>query len=141
MNTTAIAYTKISSLRPTFCPYAIAVVFTNVRELRVVFAAPSQLELVSFDRFGNLQPLPAGLSSLPLYLDDDGFFSVNGLLDLTISSPVLAASPATGDNHLAIHPLIANILGFPDENQRVAPHDHQYLNNDTTRRFVTSRSN
>ena len=32
---TAIAYTKILRLRPTFCLYAIAVVFTNVRELRV----------------------------------------------------------------------------------------------------------
>ena len=36
MNTTAIAYTKILRLRPTFCMYAIAVVFTNVRELRVI---------------------------------------------------------------------------------------------------------
>ena len=39
MNTTAIAYTKFLRLRPTFCVYAIAVVFTNVRELRVVLAA------------------------------------------------------------------------------------------------------
>ena len=36
VNTTAIAYTKVLRLRPTFCMYAIAVVFTNVRELRVV---------------------------------------------------------------------------------------------------------
>ena len=35
-NKTAIAYTKLLRLRPTFCPYAIAVVFINVRELRVV---------------------------------------------------------------------------------------------------------
>ena len=35
VNTTAIAYTKFLRLRPTFCVYAIAVVFTNVRELRV----------------------------------------------------------------------------------------------------------
>jgi len=35
LNTAAIAYTKILRLRPTFCMYAIAVVFTNVRELRV----------------------------------------------------------------------------------------------------------
>ena len=35
VNTTAIAYTKILRLRSTFCPYAIAVVFTNVREIRV----------------------------------------------------------------------------------------------------------
>jgi len=35
VNTTAIAYTKMLRLRRTFCMYAIAVVFTNVRELRV----------------------------------------------------------------------------------------------------------
>ena len=36
VNTTAIAYTKIMRLWPIFCPYAIAVVFTNVMRLRVV---------------------------------------------------------------------------------------------------------
>ena len=36
VNTAAIAYTKIMRLRPIFCPYAIAVVFTNVMRLRVV---------------------------------------------------------------------------------------------------------
>ena len=35
MDTTAIAYIKILRLRPTFCPYTIAVVFTDVREIRV----------------------------------------------------------------------------------------------------------
>jgi len=37
VNTTAIAYTKMLRLRRTFCIYAIAVVFTNVRELRVLW--------------------------------------------------------------------------------------------------------
>ena len=35
VNTTAIAHTKVLRLRPTFGPYAIEVVFTNVRKLRV----------------------------------------------------------------------------------------------------------
>ena len=35
VNTTAIAYTKIMRLRPIFCLFARAAVFTNVRRLRV----------------------------------------------------------------------------------------------------------
>ena len=35
VNTTVIAYTKIMRLRPIFCQYARAAVFTNVRRLRV----------------------------------------------------------------------------------------------------------
>jgi len=35
VDTTTITYTKVLRLQPAFCPDAITVVFTNVRELRV----------------------------------------------------------------------------------------------------------
>ena len=100
--------------------------------------APHEFSLVSSDKFGNPQPLPSGLGNLPLYLDHDGFFSVNGPLDLTVDS---ARTAVTLVNHDAIQPLITNIAGFSDANPRVAPDHYQYINDDGINRFNPSPLN
>ena len=93
--------------------------------------APRHFSLVSFDEFGNLEPLPTGLGNLPLYPDHDGFFSVNGPLDLT----VLCGTAVTPVNHGT------NIPGFFGENTQVAPDHCQYMNDNAISRSDTSPLN
>jgi len=102
------------------------------------FPAPHHFSLVSFDKFGNLEPLPAGLGDLPLYLDYDGFFSVNGPLDLLSRT---ALTSVDHDNHPGIQPLITNIPGFTRENPQVAPDHCQRMNDGGTSRSATSPRN
>ena len=83
----------------------------------VIGRASTPLELhefsqVSFDKFGYPQPLPPGLGGLQLYPDNDGFFSVNGPLDLTVLSPHAAPALVNTDSHFSILPLITGIPGF-----------------------------
>ena len=54
-----------------------------------------ELNLVSFDKPGYPQLLLQELGDLPLYLDNDGFFSVNGLLGFTVFSPRTELAPVT----------------------------------------------
>ena len=96
-----------------------------------------EFSLVSFDGSGYPQPLPPTLGDLPLYPDDDGFFSVNGPLDLSAFSRTPLA-PVNKDNHSAI-PLITDTPGFPCENSDITPDGHQcYLNDDAIGGYVTS---
>jgi len=100
--------------------------------------ADQEFTLVSFDKFGYSQPLPPILSALPLYQEDDGFFSVNGPLDLTVFSPRTALAPVGHDNHSMIRPLIGDIPGTDGENVHIAPDHHQhYLNDGVISRFAT----
>jgi len=95
--------------------------------------------LVSFDKFGNLKPLPSGLGDQPLYLDHDGFFSVNGPLDLDFTALARTAiTPVDHDSHPAIQPLISNIPGFSGENPQVSPDHFQRMNDGATSRSATS---
>lgn len=95
---------------------------------------------VSFDKFGHPQPLPPGLGDLPLYPDNDGFFSVNGPLDLTVFSPHAAPALVNTDNHSSILPLITSIPGFSGENPKIIPNnDSHYLDGNAIGRFVPSR--
>jgi len=103
--------------------------------------APYEFTLVSSDKFGNPHPLPAGLGTLPLYPDHEGFFSVNGPLDLTVNSPRIAVALVNHDNHSAIQPLITNIPGFSGENPQVPPDHYQYMNDDGINRFDPSPLN
>jgi len=96
--------------------------------------AVREFTLVSFDKFGHLEPLPPILGALPLYPDHDGFYSVNGPLDLTIFSPRTALAPV---NHM-IRPLTSDIPGTPDENSHITPDHYQHsLNDDFISRFAT----
>ncbi|KAG0637819.1 hypothetical protein HOY80DRAFT_1023538 [Tuber brumale] len=80
-----------------------------------------ELRLVSFDKFGKPQPTPAELGDLPLYLDEDGYYSVN------------AVAPADPGSNSTIQPLINDISGFSCGSLRISPsHPHHYLGNDTT---------
>ena len=98
--------------------------------------APPEFRLISFDKLGNRTPLPLGLGDLPLYLDDDGYFSVNGPLDLTVFSPHLSIVSINYDNHSSIYPFIADPPGFSGEHTCVSP-DRRQLNNDNfIRRFL-----
>jgi len=99
--------------------------------------APHHFSLLSFDKFGNLEPLPAGLGDLPLYLDHDGFFSVNGPLDLTVPSRT-AVTLVDHDSHPAVRPLITNIPGFSREKPQIAPDYCQPINDDAISRSATS---
>jgi len=97
--------------------------------------AGQEFTLVSFDKFGYPEPLPPILSALPLYQEDDGFFSVNGSLDLT---PRTALAPVNHNNYSMIRPLISDIPSTPGENSHIPPDHHQhYLNDDVISRFAT----
>ena len=81
--------------------------------LHVALLAQHEFRLVSFDMFGKPEPLPAGLGNLPLIPHDNGFYSVNGPLNLTVFSPRGAITPVNGGNHATIHPLVTgNINTF-----------------------------
>ena len=99
--------------------------------------AGQEFTLVSFDKFGYPEPLPPILDVLPLYPDDDGFFSVNGPLDLTAFSPRTALAPVNHDNHSMIRPLISGIPGTPGENSHITPDHHQHYLNEVISRFAT----
>ena len=104
-------------------------------------APPTRHEfaLISFDKFGNPQPLPLGLDDLPLYPHDDGYFSVNGPLGLRSFYANLALTPVNGANHSIIHPLITNIPGPLNEKSPSIPDHHlRYYNDDTISRLATS---
>ncbi|KAG0637825.1 hypothetical protein HOY80DRAFT_1138017 [Tuber brumale] len=89
----------------------------------------STFELVSFDKFGKPQPLPAGLGDQPLYRADNGFYSVNGPLDLPVLPPCRTVVCVNYDDHSTIHPLTADISGHSDRNPLLPPsHRQQYLN-------------
>ena len=86
--------------------------------------ALQEFSLISFDKFGYRQPLPPGLADLPLYLDDDGYFSVNGSLDFTHFSPHTALAPISDDSHFTIRRLITDVPDFSGENPHVTPAPH-----------------
>ncbi|KAG0637826.1 hypothetical protein HOY80DRAFT_970795, partial [Tuber brumale] len=72
--------------------------------------APYEFRLVSFDESGKPRPLPPGLGNLPLFLDDDGFHSVNGPLNLTVLFPSVAIAPVNRGNSTAIHHPITSAI-------------------------------
>ncbi|PUU74676.1 hypothetical protein B9Z19DRAFT_1068029 [Tuber borchii] len=80
--------------------------------------------LVSFDTFGVPQPLPLGLGNLPLYLDDDGFHSVNGPLDLTAHASCTLATPVNHDVNPTIGAFV--ISGPDDKKPSISPDLPQY---------------
>jgi len=92
----------------TASPAAVELVISRTSTL----PPPQVFRLISYDKLGYPQPLPGGLGVLPLYLDQDGFCSINGPLDFTFF-PRIAVTPVTHYNHSAIHPLITNILASP----------------------------
>lgn len=98
--------------------------------------APPEFRLISFDKLGNRTPLPLGLGDLPLYLDDDGYFSVNGPRDLAVFSSHPTIVPINHDNHSSIYPVVANPSGFSSENTRVSPDRRQFNNDDFISRFL-----
>ena len=100
-----------------------------------------EFSLISFDKSGNREPLPPGLGNLPLYLEDEGYFSVNGALDFTLFSPHTALAPVSYDIQPTIHPMINNIPHFSCESQHIAPDRHPYyLNDDTISWYATPPS-
>ena len=104
--------------------------------------AAQEFSLVSYDATGKPQPLPPTLGNLPLYPDRDGFFSINGPLDLSASSPCLILAPVNNDNHAMIQPAITNIPHFDDDPLHEIQNRYQFRsNNDAIYRFVTSPSN
>jgi len=103
-----------------------------------VSLADQEFTLVSFDKFGYPEPLPPILGALPLYPDHDGFFSVNGPLDLTVFSPRTALASVGHNNHSMIRPLIGDLPGTPGKNSHITPDHYQhYLNDDVISRFAT----
>jgi len=101
--------------------------------------AGQEFSLVSFDKSGYPQPLPPGLGDLPLYSDDDGFFSVNGPLDVGVFSPHIKFAPVNHGNHSTIPSSITSITGITGECSHIAPDGHPCLSNDDAiSRFVTS---
>ena len=98
-----------------------------------------EFSLISFDKSGYRQPLPPGLGDLPLYLDDDGYFSVNGSMDFRLVSPHTALTPVSHDNESTFCPLTTDIPGFSGENPDITPDPHVgHLNADTISKLVTS---
>ena len=103
--------------------------------------APPEFGLVSFDKFEYPQLLPSGLGDLPLYPDRDGFFSVNGSLDLPVFSSHESLTPADNDNYSTLHPLITDIPGFSGESPQRTPDCHSRdLNDQAITMLVTSTS-
>ena len=104
--------------------------------------AAQEFSLVSYDATGKPQPLPPTLGNLPLYPDKDGFFSINGPLDLSTSSPCPILAPVNNDNHAMIQPAITNIPHFDDDPLHEIQTRYQFCpNSDTIYRFVTSPFN
>lgn len=97
-----------------------------------------EFTLVTFDNFGYRQPLPQGLGNLPLYPDQDGIFSVNGPLDLTVSSSHETRAPVNCDNQSTICPLSTSIPGFSGQNLQVTPNRHLHHLYDNISRLVPS---
>ncbi|CUS13999.1 unnamed protein product, partial [Tuber aestivum] len=97
-----------------------------------------EISLVSFGEFGTPRPLPTGLGSQPLFPDDNGFFSVNGPLDLTTLTSGTAVAPPNRDGHSTIHPLITDLSSFSGQNPRATPSRRQSLNNDLNDDVVPS---
>ncbi|CUS14000.1 unnamed protein product, partial [Tuber aestivum] len=88
--------------------------------------APHQFELVSSDEFGAPHPLPRELGDLPLYPDEDGFYSVNGPLDLTILPSNVAVPPVDRGNHVTFHPLTNQTQHLADQQHpHISPHHRQ----------------
>ena len=101
--------------------------------------AAQEFSLVSYDATGKPQPLPRRLGDLPLYPDRDGFFSINGPLDLSASSPCPIIAPVNNDNHAMIQPSIINIPHFDDGPLHELQNRYQFCtNSDAIYRFVTS---
>lgn len=94
--------------------------------------AVCEFSLISFDKSGHRQPLPSGLGDLPLYPDDDGYFSVNGSLDFTLFSPHTALAPIGNHNHSTIRHLASDIPGFSGENPHVTSDPHSGHSNADT---------
>jgi len=115
----------------------VRLAITQTRTLLV----PHAFSLVSSDKFGNPLPLPTGLGNLPLYLDHDGFYSVNGPHDLTVNPPYAELAPANHDNHFMIYPLLTDSPGFSGENAEVIPDHRQYRNDNAISRSDTSPIN
>ncbi|KAG0637821.1 hypothetical protein HOY80DRAFT_1081872 [Tuber brumale] len=104
--------------------------------------APHEFRLVSFDKLGEPQPLPVGLGNLPLYYDGNGFYSVNGPLNLNAISPRIAIAPPNRDSPPTIRPLAADISGLPSQNPYVSPaHGQNGLNNDAINNGPVTSSN
>ncbi|KAG0133640.1 hypothetical protein HOY82DRAFT_625992 [Tuber indicum] len=93
--------------------------------------APPEFRLVSFDKLGEPQPLPAALGDLPLYDDGNGFYSVNGPLNFTIIPPCAAVAPTNRYNP-TIHVSTVEISSLPGQSSRASPsHRQQCLTNDS----------
>jgi len=109
-----------------------------LRHCRFVISAP-EFSLVSFDQSGFPLPLPPALGDLPLYPDDDGFFSVNGPLDLAVFYPPTVLAPVNHDNHSTISRFINEIPGFPGLSSVTKRDRHLCsVDDDVVPRFVTS---
>jgi len=111
----------------------------GLRHCRFVISAP-EFSLVSFDQSGFPLPLPPALGDLPLYLEEDGFFSVNGSLDLAVFYPrtVPVLAPVNHDNHSTISRFISEIPSFPGLSSRTNRDRHlRSVGDDTIPRFVT----
>ncbi|PUU80018.1 hypothetical protein B9Z19DRAFT_1192157 [Tuber borchii] len=80
-----------------------------------------EFSLISFDQSGCRQPLPPGLGNLPLYLDHDGYFSVNGSLDLTVFSLHTTLARVSYYNESTFCFLVTDISSFSVENPHVTP--------------------
>lgn len=97
-----------------------------------------EFQLVSFGQCGYPQLLPPRLGCLPLYPDDDGFFSVNGSLGLTICSPRTPPAPTNHGNYDTIRAAITDLPGSSSESLHIAPDRLQCcLNDDNIGRFAT----
>lgn len=101
--------------------------------------ALKEFSLVSWDKSGYRQPLPPELGDLPLHLDDDGYFSVNGTLDFTVLSLQTPIPPVSSDNQYTIHRLSSDLPGFSGENAHFTLDlDLRSLCDDTISRLVAS---
>ena len=97
-----------------------------------------EFRLVSF-ALGAPQPLPLGLGDLPLYLDNDGFHSVNGPRDfaaLPLCSPV---TPVSHTGSAMIEASVTVISSLCDKKPCICPdHTHCCLDDVISRSgFIT----
>ena len=101
-----------------------------------------EFSLVSFDALGSPQPLPPGLGDLPLYLDNDGYCSVNGPRDFTALPLCSAIDPDSHDGSSMIKPSVTVISGLSDKKPSISASPSQpCLNDDAISRSVTFPSN
>ncbi|PUU74672.1 hypothetical protein B9Z19DRAFT_1110521, partial [Tuber borchii] len=90
--------------------------------------ALQEFKLVSFDTFGAPQPLPPGLGDLPLYLDNDGFRSVNGPRDFAALPLCSAVAPLSHDCSAMIETSATVISGLTGKNLCISSsHTKSYL--------------